>query len=305
MEPLRIGTRKSPLALTQAQMVADALKRHTPDRSIELVKIETSGDQLLQQNLYEIGGKGLFLKEIEEALLDGRIDMAVHSMKDVPGQLDERFTIAAMLEREDPRDAFISSHFKALHSIEETAVIGTSSPRRMAQVLALKPNVKVVPFRGNVQTRLVKLAQGKAEGTLLAMAGLKRLGLEGREDVHPVSVTDMLPAVAQGVIGVEVLRENVACSEILQPLNHRDTVSCILCERAFLGAFDGSCKTPIAGYAVLDQERLEFRGLVASFDGIRVEEVAMAGMREEAEAIGARAAESILSRIGDNFFDVA
>jgi hydroxymethylbilane synthase len=300
---LRIGTRGSPLALAQANEVRDRLiAAHGIDAgAVELVVIKTSGDRIQDRPLSEVGGKGLFTKEIEEALLAAAIDLAVHSMKDMPTVLPPGLEIACLLQREDPRDAFISLKAKNLAALPSGAVLGTSSLRRMALVQSARPDLRVISFRGNVETRLRKLAEGQADATLLACAGLKRLGLEDHI-TERLSVDQMLPAVAQGAIGIETRSSDSAMAELLAPLNDPDTAIAIAAERAFLATLDGSCRTPIAGLATLREGRLGFRGLILTPDGRERHETAREGSREDAAAMGRDAAAELLSRAGPGFF---
>jgi hydroxymethylbilane synthase len=267
---LRLGTRGSPLALTQARMVADRLIRQEPGLGVEIVKIRASGDhdplKDKDEPLIDRGGKGLFTKELEEALLDGRIDLAVHSMKDVPTWLPQGLALAAVLPREDPRDAFISMIASCFEELPSGAMIGTSSLRRQAQILNLRPDLKAVPLRGNVDTRLRKMEQNQADATFLAYAGLLRLGLthKATEILEPGV---MLPSAGQGIIGIEIRQKDAALAEKLEKINCVPTFTCLAAERAMLEVLDGSCRTPIAGLAVIGDGQLYLRGLVAHPDG--------------------------------------
>ena len=292
---LRLGTRGSPLALAQAHEVRDRLaKAHglAPDL-IEISVIKTSGDRILDRPLAEIGGKGLFTKEIEEALLANEIDLAVHSMKDMQTALPDGLRIGAVLEREDVRDAFISLKYPNLDAVPQGATVGTSSLRRQAQLLNTRPDLKVVGFRGNVQTRLKKLEDGVAEATFLAVAGLKRLGMADRI-TSAVPISQMLPAVAQGAIGLEIRAGDERTADMIAPLNHQPTALAVTIERAFLARLEGSCRTPIAGHARLKGPHLVFWGQVLSIDGKRELNVERIGPPEQALEIGASAAEQIL-----------
>jgi hydroxymethylbilane synthase len=300
---IRIGTRGSPLALAQAREVQQRLEAaHGAGRlGFEVRAIKTSGDRIQDRPLSEAGGKGLFTKEIEEALLAGDIDIAVHSMKDMPTVLPDGLTIACLLPREDVRDAFISGTAASLAELPQGAVVGTSSLRRQAQVKRARPDLVVVPMRGNVETRLRKLADGAADATLLACAGLKRLGLEHRITA-PVPVDDMLPAIAQGAIGIETRSDDAAAAELIAPINHQATALCITAERAFLARLDGSCRTPIAGLAVLDGGRLAFRGMILTPDGARCHETRREGRPEAAITMAEDAAAELLALGGPDFF---
>jgi hydroxymethylbilane synthase len=249
---LKIGTRGSPLALAQAHMVRDTLVAHWGEASaacIEIVILKTSGDRILDRPLAEVGGKGLFTKELEEALLDARIDVAVHSMKDVETTMPAALQIAAMVPREDPRDRLLGA-YNTLAALPEGARVGTSSLRRAAQIKHYRPDVEIVPFRGNVGTRLAKLEQGEAHATILAAAGLNRLGY--KELGHTLQVGTMLPAVAQGAVGLQIRRQDTKMLEILAPLDDIETHEAVACERVFLAELEGSCRTPIAAYAKYD-----------------------------------------------------
>jgi hydroxymethylbilane synthase len=263
-QKLRIGTRGSQLARIQTDMVQALLSRAGAD--CEVVAIKTSGDRIQDRTLADAGGKGLFTKELEDALLDGRIDLAVHSMKDVPTIFPEGLGIAALLPREDPRDAFLSHRAKSLMELPKGARIGTSSVRRQAQVMRTRPDLEVVLLRGNVDTRLAKLDAGAFDAILLAYAGLKRLGL-GARATSLLSPDDWLPALAQGAVGVEVRMDDARTTSIVVPLNDHATAVAIACERAFQSALDGSCRTPIAGLATYANGRLQFRGEVLAPDG--------------------------------------
>lgn len=264
---IRIGTRASKLALAQAQMVQQALMaaHRLPAEAFELVPMTTAGDKDLHKNPEHWGYKGLFTKELEDALLEGRVDLAVHSMKDMPSVLPDGLMIAAMLERADVRDAWVSRRIARFEAIPAGAVIGTSSARRTAQLLHRHPNVTVVPLRGNVQTRLKKIDDGVAEATFLACAGLARLGLN--EWLNPIETDQWLPAAAQGAIGIECRENHSAMRDLIAPLDHAPTSLCVEAERAYLRVLDGSCRTPIAGLAVLEKNFLWLRGEVFSLDG--------------------------------------
>ncbi|WP_082025404.1 hydroxymethylbilane synthase [Methyloceanibacter caenitepidi] len=301
---LPIGTRGSPLALWQAEHVRDRLAaHHGPDRgAASLSVITTSGDRIQDKPLADFGGKGLFTKEIDEALLRGDIALAVHSMKDLPTQLPDGLCLAAVLPRADVRDAFLSPSAASLAALPAGAVVGTSSLRRGAQVKRARPDVRVVDFRGNVQTRMRKLAEGVADATLLAKAGLDRLGLADAA-TSVLSVDEMLPAVAQGAIGVVTRCDDDETRALLQPLNDSATETAVTCERAFLAELDGSCRTPIAGLAAVEGDTIRFRGLILSPDGAEWHEVEMTGPVAEAEAIGHRAGEDVRGRAGPAFLD--
>lgn len=301
--PIRIGTRGSDLALVQARGVAAALAQaHGLEESqFEIVVIRTTGDAEKERRLSDIGGKGLFTKEIEEALHDGRIDLAVHSMKDVPTLLPSDLIIDCVLEREDPRDAFISPHARSIEMLPQGAKFGTSSLRRASQVLARRPDLEIVPFRGNVGTRLKKLEEGVAVATLLAMAGLKRLGLA---DVatDPISTEIMLPAVAQGIVGIERRVDNEDIAHLIAKIHNVETAIVMAVERAFLAALDGSCRTPLAGHATFKNGRLKFRGQILTPDGKTVHTTEREGSAVLAAALGADAATELRATAGPDFF---
>lgn len=271
------------------------------EEDCELAIIKTTGDRIVDKPLFEEGGKGLFTKEIEEALLAGEIDLAVHSMKDMPALLPAGLVIGAMLEREDPRDAFVSVRHAALAALAPGAIVGTSSPRRQAQVLHRRPDLKVVPFRGNVGTRLKKLDEGAADAAILACAGLKRLGLA--QHIREVIDTDvMLPAVAQGAIGIEVRADDGNAARLIAPLNDAATALCVTAERAFLAKLGGSCRTPIAGLAELHGAELRFRGEILTPDGVQSHAIERCGAPAAALRLGEEAADELLARAAPEFF---
>jgi len=301
---LRIGTRGSPLAMVQARTVRSRLAAATgvKEDTIELVVIRTTGDIIQDRTLAEEGGKGLFTKEIEEALLGQRIDLAVHSAKDMPTILPEGLILAACLEREDPRDVFISRKARMLAELPRNASLGTTSPRRQAIAKRIRPDLTIVPLRGNVETRLRKLDNGDVDATLLALAGLKRLGLTAHA-TNIMSAEEFLPAVGQGAIGIEVRANNSRLRDILAHIDHADTSTAVACERAFLAALDGSCKTPIAGHATISGNAVQFRGLIARPDGTAAHDISGTGNRKDAAMIGADAGREIKHRAGPGFFD--
>ncbi len=287
---IRIATRRSPLAMKQAEMVRDGLlAAHADlrDEQIELLPMTTTGDEIQDRTLQEAGGKGLFTKEIEQALLDGRADLAVHSMKDMPVVSPPGLVIDCLLKRADPRDALISLKYHALDALPDGAVIGTASVRRQALVKRLRPDLKVVPFRGNVQTRLAKLAAGDVDATFLAVAGLDRL--DAAEHITTaMEPEEMLPAVAQGAIGVQRRGDDTRMKQALAPLNCAETTACVDAERGLLTVLDGSCRTPIAGYATLNdgKDTLYLRGSVTHPDGGFHQADEIIGPRDQAEALG-------------------
>jgi hydroxymethylbilane synthase len=298
---IRIGTRGSPLALAQAHEVrARLIAAHgIAEHRFEIIVIKTTGDQITGP-LSEVGGKGLFTKELEEALLANEIDLAVHSMKDVATVLPDGLTITAILPREDVRDAFISLKYATLDDVPAGARIGTSSLRRQAQVKLRRPDLEVIGFRGNVQTRLKKLSEGVADATFLACAGLKRLDLTERI-TSAVETDVMLPAVAQAAISIEIRADDEDTAALAGKLNDERTALCVTAERAFLRVLDGSCRTPIAGLAELDGGQLRLRGQLLSPDGSQEFSTVQTGPAASAIAIGERAAHELLERAGPNF----
>lgn len=300
---LRIGTRGSPLALTQAREVAERLSAaHGVEAGrIETIVIRTSGDRIQDRPLSEAGGKGLFTKEIEEALLSGAIDLAVHSMKDVPTVLPDGLEIAAILPREDVRDAFVSIRWPSLDALPPGARVGTSSLRRGAQIRRRRPDLSIVPLRGNVETRLRKLADGEADATLLAMAGLNRLRMSDRATA-PVPTDVLLPAVAQGAIGIEIRSNDDAIRGLVAGISHSASALAVAAERAFLARLEGSCRTPIAGLARVDGDRFSFDGEILSPDGGIAHATHRDGHLSEAIRLAIDAAEHLLALAGPDFF---
>ena len=301
-QPLKIGTRGSPLALVQAHETRGRLMaaHGLPVEAFEVVVIKVTGDMVQDRALSAIGGKGLFTREIEEALAEGAIDIAVHSMKDMPVLQPEGLLIDCYLPREDVRDAFVSRVARSLADLPQGAVVGSSSLRRRAQVLLRRPDLTLVEFRGNVQTRMRKLDGGVAAATFLAMAGLNRLGLTVAQ--RPVEPEDMLPAVAQGAIGVERRADDVRVSLLLSAIHHTDTGLRLAAERAFLTRLDGSCQTPIAGLAVLDGGGLWLRGEILRPDGSRAVTGEMRGDAGDGAVMGRELADDLLGRAGPGFF---
>jgi hydroxymethylbilane synthase len=294
MPRLKIGTRGSPLALCQARETRDRLMaaHGMAEVDIEIVTITTTGDRIRDRPLAEVGGKGLFTKEIEEALLAGAIDLAVHSMKDLPARLPDGLLISSVLPREDARDAFLSPVAKAIANLPKGATVGSSSVRRTAQLLRLRPDIVTVQFRGNVETRLRKLADGVAHATFLAAAGLNRLGFQDRITAL-VPVETMLPAVAQGAIGLEIRERDEKTRALLAAIDHGETATAVACERAFLAALDGSCQTPLAGHATLAGDTLHFRGHALTLDGIHCFETTRQGAPADAARMGQEAGEEV------------
>ena len=300
---LRIGTRGSPLALAQARLLRQRLSaaHGLDDERVLLEVIRTTGDMIRDRPLTDAGGKGLFTKEIEEALARGAIDLAVHSAKDMPTELPAGLVIAAVLPREDPRDVFISRKAKSLPELPRGAVVGTASQRRQALVKHLRSDLSVVTFRGNVETRLRKLEDGAVDATLLALAGLKRLGLD-KQATALLPVDEFLPAVGQGIIAIEARADDARTRALLAAIDHADTATALAVERAFLAALDGSCRTPIAGHARVDAGQINFRGLIARPNGTEVLQCERRGSVADALALGADAGRELKARAGENFF---
>ena len=300
---LRIGSRGSPLALVQARQVQTALAVACGivAEQIEIKIIRTSGDKIQDRPLADAGGKGLFTKEIEEALLSGAIDFAVHSSKDIPAVLPAGLTLAAFLPREDPRDALVSSKAKTLGELPRNALVGTSSPRRQALLMRARPDLRIAPLRGNVETRLRKIEASEMDAAVLAVAGLKRLGLFSAM-ATALEVEEFLPAAGQGAIAIETRAADESARAHAAAVDDTDTHTALAAERAFLAALGGSCRTPIAGHARLDGDAVRFRGLIAKTDGSDAIEVSRQGRRTDAAALGADAGHEIRARAGDGFF---
>jgi hydroxymethylbilane synthase len=309
VKPLRIGTRGSPLAMAQAYETRRRLREEFPelceDGAIEICVLKTQGDMILDKSLMELGGKGLFTKELDVALLGNEVDICVHSMKDVPTWLPDGTILPCNLPREETNDAFIhkDGSVKRIEDLPDHSVIGTASLRRQSQIMAKNPTLKCVNFRGNVQTRLRKLDDGVVDATLLAIAGLKRMDMDG----CATSVLDweeMLPAVAQGAIGIQCRDDDELSMKYIDALNHPDTKVCVDCERAFLEALDGNCKTPIAGQARVVDGKIKFRGLIAMPDGSQKFVTESEGEIADAKKIGLEAGQKLKAEAGDKFFDM-
>lgn len=301
--PLRIGTRGSPLALAQAYETRSRLMAafDLPEEAFEIVVIKTTGDRVLDRPLKEIGGKGLFTREIEDDLSAGRIDIAVHSMKDMPVEQPAGLLLDTYLPREDVRDAFVSFAHQGIAGLPEGAVVGSSSLRRRAQLAHRRPDLQLVEFRGNVQTRMAKLKDGVAVATFLAMAGLNRLAMD-EVPKTPIETNDMLPAVAQGAIGIERRADDMRMAQMLAAIHDVKTGQRLACERAWLAALDGSCETPIAGLAELDGGNVRFRGEILRPDGSEVIADAESAPIEDAVAMGAEVARRVRARAPKGFF---
>lgn len=295
MKTLKIATRQSPLALWQAEHIRFRLNELYPDLTVELVKFVTQGDKILDTPLAKIGGKGLFVKELEAALLDGRADLAVHSMKDVPMHLPENLSLAVICEREDPLDAFVSNQYSNFDELPLGAKVGTSSLRRKCQILQLRPDLEIIDLRGNVGTRLSKLDGGLYDAIILASAGLKRLGLADRIR-HSLDPVVSLPAVGQGALGLECRENDHELLALIQPLQHQETSICVRAERAFNAYLEGGCQVPIAGYATLVNAQLKIEGRVGSVDGKTLLKEALEGSADEAEQLGEQLAQRLLAQ---------
>ncbi|WP_081618404.1 MULTISPECIES: hydroxymethylbilane synthase [unclassified Thioalkalivibrio] len=293
MKPVRIATRKSPLAMWQAEHVAARLRAREPERPVELVGMTTQGDRVLDSPLARIGGKGLFVKELEIALLEDRADIAVHSVKDVPMELPEQLELPVILDREDPHDAFVSNRYAHVDELPQGARVGSSSLRRQCQLRARRPDLEVRDLRGNVNTRLGKLDAGEYDAILLAAAGLKRLGFDER--IRSCLEPDVsLPAVGQGAIAIECRAGDRAIGDLIAPLNDPDTADRVRAERAFNRRLEGGCQVPLAAHATLDGDQLHLDGLVGAVDGSRLLRRQVDGPRGEAEALGIRLADMLL-----------
>lgn len=297
-EILRIATRQSPLALWQANFVKAELERYHPNLTVELVTMVTKGDVILDTPLAKIGGKGLFVKELELALLEERADIAVHSMKDVPMSFPEGLGLAVICEREDPRDAFVSNRYASLAELPEGAIVGTSSLRRQCQLMAAYPHLTVKSLRGNVGTRLSKLDNGEYDAIILASAGLIRLGMPERIKSF-ISVEDSLPAAGQGAVGIETRVNDTRVLNYLAKLNHNPTACCVMAERAMNTRLQGGCQVPIGGFATLNGEELELNALVGSLDGSTIIRASGKAHQRDAEQLGIRIAEQLLAQGAD------
>ncbi|MBL1375734.1 hydroxymethylbilane synthase [Zobellella iuensis] len=299
---IRIATRKSLLALWQAHYVKDRLEQLHPDVTVELVPMTTQGDVLLDTPLSKIGGKGLFIKELEQAMLDGRADIAVHSMKDVPVEFPEGLGLTVICEREDPRDAFVSNQYQSLDQLPAGAVVGTASLRRECQIRARRPDLQIKTLRGNVQTRLRKLDEGEYDAIILAAAGLKRLELDARIACL-LSPDESLPANGQGAVGIECRLDDPALLALLAPLDHAPTRLRVAAERAMNQGLQGGCQVPIGSYAELEGDKLWLRGLVGKPDGSQIIFDEITGLASQGEALGAELAKRLLARGADKILD--
>ena len=295
---LVIASRESPLAMWQALHIQSRLQAIYPTTSVEILGMTTTGDQILDTPLAKVGGKGLFVKELETALADGRADLAVHSMKDVPMNLPEGFMLVATGEREDPRDAFVSNNFASLEDLPEGSIVGTSSLRRQSQLQARLPHLKIESLRGNLQTRLRKLDEGQYAAIILAAAGLIRLGLSER--IRSVISPELsIPAVGQGALGIEICTNRTDLLSVLAPLNHADTQACVEAERAMSRALAGSCTVPLGAFAVCEADNIRIKGFVASVDGKHMLVETAIGNRNQADALGKTLANQLLAKGAD------
>ena len=294
---LRIATRKSPLALWQAEEVSRLLKIHYPDLQIELVTMVTQGDKILDTPLAKIGGKGLFVKELETGMLEGTADIAVHSMKDVPMAFPEGLHLSVVLEREDPTDAFVSNTYKHFDDLPLNAKVGTCSLRRQTQIRERRPDLEILDLRGNVNTRLAKLDEGQYDAIILASAGLKRLGFDERI-THTIDTELSLPAVGQGAIGIECRSDDERINQLLAPLNHKETAIRVAAERAQNERLNGGCQVPIGGHAVLKNDRILIKGLIGYPDGSQIFRAEREGPISDAELLGIAVADDLLSQGG-------
>jgi len=291
---IRIATRKSPLALWQAEEVSRQLKQHHPELEIELVKMVSKGDKFLDAPLAKIGGKGLFVKELEQAMLDGEADIAVHSMKDVPMEFPDGLHLSVIMEREDPTDAFVSNKYKNLQDLPENARIGSSSLRRQLQIKEMMPGAEMLNLRGNVNSRLQKLDDGEFDAIILASAGLIRLKFTARI-ADRIAPEQSLPSVGQGAVGIECRMGDAQIEALIAPLNHHDTYTRLSAERAMNHRLHGGCQVPIAGYAELEGDEIYLRGLVGRPDGSEVVRAQIRGPRDQAEALGTELADQLLN----------
>ena len=298
IKTLRIATRKSPLALWQAYYVRDKLKHIYPDLEVELHAIVSQGDKILDTPLAKIGGKGLFLKELEQSMLDGETDIAVHSMKDVPVEFPDGLELSVICPREDPRDAFVSNRYQSIQDLPQGAVVGTSSLRRQTQLKAIRPDIQIKDLRGNVNTRLSKLDNKEYDAIILASAGLIRLEMQDRITSY-ISTDESLPAIGQGAVGIECRQGDEEIHQLLAPLACHDTTVRLTAERAMNHRLEGGCQVPIGGFAVLEEDTVTLRGLVASLDGTQVLRAQASANKENAQQLGIQVAEELLGMGAD------
>jgi hydroxymethylbilane synthase len=294
----KIGTRGSQLAIAQSEWVKKKIETRHPRIHVDLIRIKTTGDKMLDTPLSKIGGKALFVKEIEEALLRKSVDLAVHSLKDVPAELPEGLMLSATPKREDPRDAFVSVRYQTIQDLPPGAKVGTSSLRRKAQLLTIRHDLEIVPLRGNVDTRLRKLKEGEIQAIILAAAGLKRLGIE-KHITHVIPSLQMLPAIGQGTLGLEVRRDDEQTVRLLKFLNHEETEVTVKAERAFLRELEGGCQVPIAAFCRYRDGVLHLSGMVSELDGSQTVKDEMTGEKEQAEQMGVILARKLLNSGAD------
>lgn len=299
---IRIATRQSALALWQAEYVKNHLETHYPTIKVELLKLISRGDKLLDAPLAKIGGKGLFVKELEMALLENKADIAVHSMKDVPMDFPDGLGLYCICQREDPRDAFVSKQFTSIDDLPHGSIVGTSSLRRQAQLLTLRPDLNIRFLRGNVNTRLAKLDNDEYDAIILAAAGLKRLELSERISSY-LSVDQSLPSAGQGAVGIECRTDDIDLQTLLKPLHHNETAYCVTAERAMNKHLNGGCQVPIAGYAILNNEQVHLKGLVADPSGCQVLTAEGTDTIENAEQLGINIADQLLSAGADHILN--
>ncbi len=298
METIRIATRKSPLALWQAEHVKQCLVDAHPDLNVELVGMTTEGDRFLEAPLIEVGGKGLFIKELEQAMLEQRADIAVHSMKDVTIDMPEGFILPVIMQREDTHDVLVSNNYSSITEIPEGGIVGTSSLRRQSQLKALRPDIEIRDLRGNVGTRLGKLDDGQYDAIILAAAGVKRLGLADRI-AQLIPHEEILPAIGQGAIGIECRDGDAAIHSLLAPLNYEDTRVCVETERSLSRRLYGGCQLPIAGQAILNDDKLSLTGLVARVDGSEIVKSTVEGNKDDGDQLGTQLGEHLLANGAD------
>ena len=295
MDTIRIATRQSPLALWQAEFVRDRLQQAHPGLHVELVTMVTRGDKILDTSLAKVGGKGLFIKELEQALYDGRADIAVHSTKDMTVDVPEGLHLSAICQRADPRDAFVSNRYKKLEDLPDQAIVGTSSLRRECQLRARFPQLQIKSLRGNVNTRLGKLDKDEYDAIILAAAGLQRLGFEQRIR-RALEPELLLPAVGQGAVCIESRTDDTRVHELLAPLNHHETRICVMAERAMNARLQGGCQVPIGGHAILQNDKIWLRGLVGAIDGQQIIRAEGVGEKDQGTALGEQIAEALLTQ---------
>ena len=300
---LRIATRKSPLALWQAEEVARQIKLHHPNQKVELVTMTTQGDIILDTPLAKIGGKGLFVKELETGMLNGDADIAVHSMKDVPMMLPEGLHLSVIMERENPTDAFVSNTIKSIDDLPLNARVGTCSLRRQTQLKERRPDIQILDLRGNVNTRLAKLDNGDYDAIILASAGLIRLGFESRIE-HNITTEQSLPAIGQGAVGIECREDDKEINELLAPLHHNETAIRVNAERALNLRLNGGCQVPIGGFAELDGDQVRLRGLIGFPDGSKIFRSEKVALQQDAYELGVEVAEELLNQGGDKVLEL-